>query len=203
MSKVIASVVVAAVMLVGSSALADGIGSGVLHFQDLGTTMLNGITLLGGDQDAHSDNFATIQNIQHSGDFGSCGSWACEDQTAFFNQLGNAHGFCAVIDLDQSILALGTQQQTIGDGVGPKLQQQALTLNGAQMVSKTQGAGWVDGNQIMTLSQDQNAGNPAGPMNQSSTVFGVQNTCIEGRPGATGAAGSELLVTTTQEQMVL
>jgi hypothetical protein len=169
----------------------------VLHFQDFSTTMLNGINLSHGSQNANSDNFATIQNDQQS--VGSCGTFAREGQTAFFNQVGEAHGECALIDLDQSILGLGAQQQQIGDGTDPKYEAQSLTLDGQQLVSKTDGGGSAIGDQIMTLSQDQNGGSG---LNQSSTVFGTQNTTVNGMPGATGAAGSQLFVTTTQEQMV-
>ena len=116
--------------------------------------------------------------------------------------MGNATGCCALVDLDQSVLALGTQQQTIGEGVDPKLETQTLTLNGTQLVSKTDGGGAGTADQIMSLCQDQNATNASGPMNQSSVVFGAQNSTVSGAPGATGAAGSSLLVTTTQEQMV-
>jgi len=198
MSKVIAFSVVAVVMLVSSNAMADlGIDSGILHFQDLGTTMLNGVNLMHGEQQADSSNWATIQNNQHS--TGSCGLFACEDQTAFFSQVGNASGMCAMIDLDQQVLGLGTQQQTIGEGADPKLESQSLTLNGTQLASKADGTGNVTGDQIMSLAQSQNN---SGPMDQSSVVFGAQNTTISGAPGATGAAGSSLLVTTVQEQMV-
>ena len=202
MSKVIASLVVVAVMLVGTSAFAQvpGITGGVLHFQDFGTTMLNGVTLNNGQQTATSSNWATIQNNQHS--VGVCGLFACEDQTAFFSQVGTADGYCALVDLDQSVLAAGTQQQTIGEGVDPKLETQTLTLNGSQLASKADGGGTVTGDQIMSLRQDQVAGNAIGPMNQSSTVFGAQHTNVAGAPGATGAAGSSLLIMTTQEQMV-
>jgi hypothetical protein len=202
MSKVIASLVVATVMLVGSSALATvpSITGGVLHFQDFGTTMLNGVTLNNGQQTATSSNWATVQNNQNS--LGDCGLFACEDQTAFFSQVGNADGYCALVDLDQSVLALGTQQQTIGEGVGAKHETQNLTVNGSQVASKGDGGGTVTGDQIMTLSQDQHAGNASGPMNESSVVFGAQHTNVSGAPGATGAAGSSLLVMTTQEQLV-
>lgn len=202
MSKVIASLVVAAVMLVGSSALANGIGSGTLHYQDFGTTLQNGLTLLGGNQNAQSDNFVTINNQQNSFG-GACGLIACENQTAFISQVGNANGICAVIDLEQAATALGTQQQTIGDGVGPKLGTQLLNLSAGQVATKTDGGGSVTGSQIMALSQDQNGANSAGPMSQSSIVFGQQNTNVSGAPGATGAAGGTLVVTTQQEQMVL
>jgi hypothetical protein len=202
MAKLVASLVVATVMLVGSSAFAQvpGVTGGVLHFQDFGTTMLNGVSLLNGSQQATSSNWATIQNEQHS--VGTCGLFACEDQTAFFSQVGNATGCCALVDLDQSVLALGTQQQTIGEGVDPKLETQTLTLSGTQLVSKADGGGSGTGDQIMSLRQDQHAGNAIGPMNQSSVVFGAQNSTVSGAPGATGAAGSSLLVTTTQEQVV-
>lgn len=202
MSKVIASFVVVAVMLVGTSALADlpGISGGTLHFQEFSTTALNGLSLMNGQQEGYSSNWATIQNDQYS--VGDCGLFACESQTAFISQVGEAWGMCALIDLDQSVLALGMQQQTVGDGVGPKLETQSLALTGTQLVAKADGGGAVNGNQIMTLHQDQNAGNASGPMNQSSTVFGAQNTNLNGAPGATGAAGSSLVVTTSQEQMV-
>jgi len=199
MSKVVTYLAVAAVLLVGSSAMAD-IGAGVLHFQDFGTTMLNGVNLLNGQQNADSSNWATIQNGQSS--FGDCGLFANEDQTAFFSQVGNASGCCALIDLDQSVLGTGVQQQTIGAGVDGKLQTENLALTGTQLASKTDGSGTVVGDQILSLAQNQNSGNASGPMNQSSVVFGAQNTTISGAPGATGAAGSSLLVTTTQEQMV-
>ena len=195
MSKVVKYLAVAAVLLVGSSAMAD-----VLHFQDFGTTMLNGVQLMNGQQTADSTNWATIQNGQNS--VGSCGVFASENQTAFFSQVGQACGSCALVDLDQSVLGMGTQQQTIGDGVGSKLQAENLTLNGQQLVSKADGQGNVSGEQILSLAQDQGANNSSGPMNQSSVVFGAQVTNVSGAPGATGAAGSSLLVTTTQEQMV-
>jgi hypothetical protein len=199
MSKVSVSLVVAAVMLVGSSAWAQSpnIVGGVLHFQDFGTTMLNGLSLTNGQQNLTSSNWATIQNNQHS--VGSCGLFACEDQTVFFSQVGSADGLCSLIDLDQSVMAAGTQQQTIGEGADPKLESQSLTLNGTQLASKADGGGNVTGDQIMSLAQSQNN---SGPMDQSSVVFGAQNTTISGAPGATGAAGSSLLVTTVQEQMV-
>ena len=202
MSKVVTSLAVAAVLVIGSSAMAQtpGITGGVLHFQDFGTTMLNGVTLMNGQQTADSSNWATIQNNQNS--MGDCGLHACEDQTAFFSQVGAASGCCALIDLDQSVIGMGTQQQTIGNGVDPKLQTENLTLNGQQLVSKADGGGNVTGDQILSLAQNQNAGNAGGPMNQSSVVFGAQNTTVSGAAGATGAAGSSLLVTTTQEQMV-
>lgn len=199
MSKVSVSLVVAAVMMVGSSAWADigSIDSGILHFQEFTTTALNGVSLMHGDQQAYSSNWATLQNDQHS--VGECGLFACENQTGFFSQVGNADGYCSLIDLDQSVMALGSQQQTVAPGAGPKLETQSLVLNGTQLLSKADGGGSVNGDQIMSLRQDQNT---SGPMNQSSVVFGAQNTCIDGAPGATGAAGNSLVVTTLQEQMV-
>jgi len=140
MSKVVTSLAVAAVLLVGSSALADtGVTSGVLHFQDFGTTMLNGVSLMNGGQQADSTNWATIQNNQNS--IGSCGVFAQENQTGFFSQVGQACGSCALVDLDQSVLGLGQQQQTIGEGVGPKHGLQNLSLSGNQMVTKADGSG--------------------------------------------------------------
>ena len=197
MSKVIAFSVIA-VLLVSSNAMATvGIDNGILHFQDLGTTMLNGVNLMHGEQQADSSNWATVQNGQQSA--GDCGLFAGEDQTAFFSQVGSATGCCALVDLDQTVLGAAAQQQTIGAGVGPKLQTENLTLSGTQLVSKADGGGNVVGDQIMSLAQNQTNSNP---MNQSSVVFGAQNTTVSGAPGATGAAGSSLLVTTTQEQMV-
>lgn len=193
MSKIIAVSVVATVMFVGSTAMAD-IG-GIAHYQDFGTTMLNGVTLMHGDQVADSTNWATIQNNQHSD--GACGLFACEDQTGFFSQVGQADGYCSLIDLDQSVIGMGTQQQLIGPGI--KQETQALSLVGEQLLSKTDGQGLVSGEQIMSLAQNQAAD---GPMNQSSVVFGTQTSNVSGAPGATGAAGGSMAVTTSQEQMV-
>ena len=187
MSKVIAISVVATIMFVGSTAMAD-VG-GVLQYQNLGNTMLNGIELMHGDQTADSTNWTTIQNNQHSD--GACGLFACEDQTGFFSQVGWADGYCSLIDLDQSVIGMATQQQTIG--AASKLETQTLTLSGDQLLTKS------DAEQIMSLAQNQSADSP---MNQASIVFGTQSGTVNGAPGATGATGSSMLVTTTQEQMV-
>lgn len=201
MSKVITSLVVAAVMLVGSSALANGgTIAGVNNAQSFTTNMFNDVTLLGGQQTADSTNYALIQNSQDA--CGPCLASGFQSQLGLFNQKGVANGTCAMIGLEQTAIGEGLQIQNIGDGVGAKQGIQSLELAGIQSAVKAEGEGDVSGQQTMILNQGQDGSNAAGSMDQSSFVTGMQTVVIDGYPGAMGAAGSTLLVTTEQQQAV-
>jgi len=195
MSKVIAASTIC-VLLLGSSALAGGL----MQFEDFTALAQNSVDLLNGQQNINSTNWATIHNNQ--GASGTCGLMAHQSQCGFISQVGNAHGECAWVDLDQMVIGNGDQVQDIGDGVLPKMESQNLFLNGYQTLMKMDGGGSANGNQVMTITQDQNAGNATGPMNQSTAVFGTQNAAITSGPGATGMAGSILTVSTCQNQLV-
>lgn len=195
MSKVIAASTICVLML-GSSALAGGL----MQFEDFTALAQNYVDLLNGQQHVNSTNWATIHNNQ--GASGACGLMAHQSQCGFISQVGSASGECAFIDLDQVVIGSGAQTQDVGDGVLPKMENQTLFLDGYQTLMKMDGGGTTNGNQVMSITQDQNAGNAAGPMNQSTAVFGTQDASITGGPGATAMAGSALTVTTCQTQTV-
>lgn len=182
-------------LLVVSTALAD-----ITQMEDFTATLGNAVNLLHGTQSASSSNLLTILNNQCAGS--PCFSFANQEQIGFFSQVGNANGMCALIGIEQNLIGAGMQAQMIGDGVEPKQQAQALQLLGTQGVAKADGAGTATADQIFSISQDQNGMNAAGPVNESSVVFGVQNAAISGAPGATGVAGGTVGVSTTQTQMV-
>ena len=201
MSKLIA-VGMVCVLLASSATLATGPAlGGALQDQTVSTLMVNEIGLFHGTQTANSANWAAINNVQNA--VGQCGLLAYEKQMGFVSQVGSACGQCSLIGLDQIAEVMGIQGQIIGSGVAPKTELQTLFVSGSQMLSKTDGAGSVTGDQIISLSQDQSGANATGPMNQASTVFGSQNANIQGAPGATGVAGSSLTVITAQEQTVM
>jgi len=187
---------VIAVLLVSSVTWAGGIG----QIQDFTAALGNGVSLLHGSQGATSDNFLTVLNNQCAG--AQCFTFATQEQIGFFSQVGSADGMCALIGVEQTIMGLGVQSQTIADGVGTKLQGQNLGLLAAQGVAKADGGGAGTANQVMSISQDQMGLNTLGPAHESSVVFGVQTASIQGAPGATGMAGGTIGVTTNQAQVV-
>ena len=183
-------------LVVVSSALAGGI----TQMEDFTANIGNAVNLLHGTQSASSSNLLTVLNNQSAGT--PCLTFAKQEQIGFFSQVGSADGMCALIGLEQQITGAGVQMQSIGEGVGPKLQGQELALLATQGVAKADGAGTATADQVMSISQDQNAMNAAGPANESSVVFGVQNAMISGAPGATGMAGGSIGVSTSQTQTV-
>ena len=195
MSKVITSLV--AVLLISSVTLAGGIIEG----QDLTVGLFNNIGFMLGQQTASNTTWLTVGNDQCAQT--QCLASAFQHQIGFFTQVGGAVGQCSQINVLQTIMGGAVQGQAIGDGVLPKIQSESLTLVGTQNVDKMNGGGNGDAYQLMSLSQNQNGTNAAGPANQSSFIVGTQNTHITGQPGAIGQAGSIVGVSTHQTQTVL
>ncbi len=182
-------------LVVVSSALAN-----ITQMEDFTANVGNAITLMHGTQSASSSNLLTILNDQFATT--TCGGFGKQQQIGFINQQGIGSGCCTLLQLTQQVMGAGLQAQSIGAGVGPKVQNQQLALLATQELARTDGAGTGSADQTISISQDQSGMNQIGPANESSVVFGVQNATISGAPGSTGMAGGTIGVSTSQTQTV-
>jgi len=195
MSKLITASIIC-VLLIGSSASAD-----LLNSQLTTIGVINTIDLLRGEQVANASQNLVVDNVQCA--TGMCNGIAQESLFAAIGQVGNAWGSCALVGVAQTVTAIGLQSQNIGDGVAPKAQLQTLSMIASQALGRGEGVGGANGLQTIVLRESQQASNPAGIMNESSSILGMQTGNVYGEPGSTALVNSTMAVTTTQEQIAL
>jgi len=193
MSKVLSSLI--AVVLVSTVALAD-----ISQTENYLAGLCNNVTLLQCETQANSCNSLIIDNKQCA--IGGCATEASEFQMGVFNQSASAAGLCASVGVIQEVASAGMQVQLIGNGVGPKAQQETLTLTAGEAVTKTAGQGSGNANQFVALAEGQTGTNAAGTVNQSTAVVSTQGAFVNGIPTAAGMAGSTTQVSTSQTQLV-
>jgi len=92
------------------------------------------------------------------------------------------------------------QAQVFNEGIGPKTQGQSLSLLADQGILKTEGAGSGNALHQLQLVADQQVGNIAGDMSESSSILGLQNADVTGAATATGQVQSSMSVATVQSQ---
>jgi len=195
MSKIITASIIC-VLLIGSSAFAD-----LLNSQLTTIGVGNAIDLLRGQQQANASQNLVVDNVQHATDI--CAGYASESLFAAIGQVGDAWGHSALVGLNQTVTAIGLQSQNIGEGVAPKAQLQSLDMIAGQTLGRGESAGGANGLQTIVLRENQQASNPAGIMNESTSVLGLQTANVWGEPGSTALVNSTMGVTTTQEQIAM
>jgi len=196
MLKVIAASMVF-VLMVGSGAFA-----GLLdHTQltQIGTT--NVLEFLQGEQQASSLQNLVVDNSQCA--TGMCNSLASESLFASIGEAASAWGQCGTVQVLQGLNIGGTQMQAVEEGVGGKVQGQALGVDAAQGIMKMNGAGYGDALHTIVVNEGQSANNAAGYMDENATVMGMQQSSLYGEPGAAGEVSGTMTVSTTQTQSSL
>jgi hypothetical protein len=193
MSKVLTSLM--AVVLVSTVAVAD-----ISQTQNFLSGLANSVNLVQCETQANSCNSLILDNKQCA--IGGCATSADQFQVGVFNQSASGSGLCATVGVLQEVAAAGQQVQLIGNGVGPKGQQEVLTLSAGEAVTKQNGQGTGSGSQLVALSQGQTGTNAAGTVSQSSAVVSTQGAFVNGIPTAVGQAGSTTQVSTSQTQLV-
>ena len=193
MSKVLSSLI--AVVLVSTVALAD-----ISQTENYLTGLVNNVSLITCETAASSTNSLIIDNKQCA--IGGCAAEASQFQMGVFNQAGSASGLCATVGVLQEVASAGMQVQLISGACGAKGQQETLTLNAGEAVTKTNGQGTGTASQFVALAEGQTGTNAAGTVNQSTAVVSTQGAFVNGIPTAVGAAGSTTQVSTSQTQLV-
>ena len=195
MLKVIAASMVF-VLVVGAGAF-----GGIIQDLQTGIEVQNAIDLLHGSQWAGSNQNLVVDNEQCA--TGICSATAQESLFAAIGQVGETTGECGLVGLAQDLQIAGTQGQEVGDGIQPKAQVQGVALLAAQTLAKSDGQGAADALHTIVLNAGQTAQNPAGTLSESSTVMGMQQSYLNGAPGATAIVDTGMSVTTTQTQAAL
>ncbi len=199
MLKVVA-VSVAVVLMIGSSAFGDVLGA-IGQMQNTNVGLANTVQLLQGHQAADAIQNLAVCNDQSS--TRACGAMAGQTFLANLAEIGHASGDCAIVGVLQGLTAVGMQAQAIGDCCDPKSQGQSLALAAEQSLLKSEGPGAGSALHQIVLREDQGAQNPAGGMQESSAILGLQSSNLTGSACATGAVQSEMAVTTVQTQSTL
>jgi hypothetical protein len=199
MSKVIA-ISIAVVLLAGSSAFAQATGA-IDQMQNTIIGLGNTIQLLQGHQAADAIQNLAVANGQSAER--ACG--ACGEQSLLANlaEIGHASGDCAILSVLQGFQATGSQGQLIGDCCGAKAGAQGLDMTAEQQILRSEGPGAGDALHQIVLRQDQFGTNPAGTIQESATVLGLQSSNLTGSACATGGVDSTMCVTTVQTQATL
>ena len=201
MFKVVA-VSVAVVLMIGSGAFGQGSVMGAIgQMQNTNVLLGNTVQLLQGSQAADAIQNLAVANDQSA--TRACGAMAGQTFLANLAEIGHASGECAIVGVVQGLTAVGMQAQAIGDGCDPKSQGQSLAMAAEQGLLKSQGPGAGSGLHQIVLREDQGAQNPAGAMQESSAILGLQSSNLTGSACATGAVESTMAVTTVQTQSTL
>jgi hypothetical protein len=169
--------------------------------QNTNIGLLNNVQLLQGHQAADAIQNLAVCNDQEASR--ACGAAAGQTFLANLAEIGHASGDCAIVGVLQGLSAVGMQAQAIGDCTDPKSQGQSLTLAAEQALLKQEGPGSGSGLHQIVLREDQGAQNPAGAMQESSAILGLQSSNLTGSACANGAVQSEMAVTTVQTQSTL
>lgn len=187
--------VISSMIVVG--VIASGAFASALHDQITSIGVANGIQFAQGNQQAQSlqnlvvDNQQNIQGVAGEYLFASVG------------QAANAIGDCGLVGAAQQLDILGNQMQNIGDCVDPMAQGESLSMLAGQSLSRANGFGATDALHTIVLNASQGGNNAAGSLDEATTVMGMQQSTIEGLPGATGAVTSGMSVVNTQTQASL
>jgi hypothetical protein len=174
--------------------LAGGTFASALHDQITSIGMANAIDLAQGDQVGQSLQNLVVDNQQ------DVVGLAGEHLFASIGQSLGAGGNCAQIGALQELEILGNQMQSIDDCVGPLIQGEALSMNAVQSLARTHGVGGTDALHTIVLNAGQGGANAGGSVDEVMTVMGMQQSVIDGLPGATGAVQSGMSVLNTQTQ---
>jgi hypothetical protein len=203
MSKVM-TLSIALVLLAGSNAfgvvLISGVGT-IDQLQNTNIGLTNTIQLLQGHQAADSIQNLAVANSQYADR--ACGAVAEQSLLANLAEIGHASGDCAIVGVGQVLTAVGMQAQLIGDACGAKANAQSLMMVAEQGLVKTEGPGAGHGLHQIVLREDQYGANPAGTMQESSAILGLQSSDLTGSACATGTTEATMSVTTVQSQMTI
>jgi hypothetical protein len=200
MLKVV-TVSVAVVLMIGSGAFGDPITGAIGQMQNTNIGLANTVQLLQGHQAADAIQNLAVCNDQSA--TRACGAMAGQSMLANLAEIGHASGDCAVVGVLQGLTAVGMQAQAVGDCCDPKSQGQSLAMVAEQGLLKSEGPGAGSGLHQIVLREDQGASNPAGAMQETSAILGLQSSNLTGSACATGAVESEMHVTTVQTQTTL
>ena len=181
------------VLVAGSSAAAA-----TDQMQDVTIGLTNAVDLLHGHQTGNSQ-----QNLCLDTDQDINNGLVHQNLLGNFVQVGNAQGDCAAVDITQTLVAGGSQAQSVGYCVEPKMQAQSLGLAAGQGLARSYGLGGGDANHVVVLQEGQTATNSAGIMAGNSNVVGLQNSIVNGTAGSTGGIGTTMGVETVQSQSSL
>ena len=199
MLKVV-TVSVAVVLLAGSASFGQGVGA-INQIQNTNILLGNTVQLLQGTQAADAIQNLAVANDQAGNR--ACGAYASQGLLANLAEIAHASGECGIVGVVQGLSTVGMQAQVIGDGCGPKSEAQSLTLMAEQALIKAEGPGAGSGLHQIVLREGQEAGNPAGAMQESSAILGLQSSNLTGAACATGAVDSRMSVSTMQTQSSL
>jgi hypothetical protein len=173
----------------------------ILQYEDFGIGSGNILCLQGADGVVWNTNYSDI--IQSQNACQPC-SWANQGTVGLFVQDGKICAECGgTWDIMQEALIGGGQMQLIGEGCGPKLQNQGLDIMLGQGADKVDGTGAALANQSFGVAQSQNASNSAGTLSESNAVLVGQVSGIMGTPGTSGVVTSGISVATNQVQAAL
>lgn len=199
MLKVVA-VSIAVVLFVGSGAFGQAMGA-INQMQDTAIGLSNTVQLLQGHQAADAIQNLAVCNDQSA--TRACGAYAGQSLLANLAEIGHASGDCALVGVVQALTAQGMQAQAIGDCCDAKAQGQSLGLLAEQGLIKSEGPGAGNGLHQIVLRADQGGSNPAGTMQETSAILGLQSSNLDGSACATGAVDSTMHVQTVQTQSTL
>jgi hypothetical protein len=200
MLKVVA-VSVAVVLFVGSGAFGQTATGAINQMQNTAIGLGNTVQLLQGHQAADAIQNLAVCNDQTS--TRACGAYAGQSLLANLAQIGHGSGDCALVGVVQALTATGMQAQAIGDCCDGKAQGQSLALLAEQGLVKSEGPGAGSGLHQIVLREDQGGSNPAGSMQETSAVLGLQSSNLTGSACATGVVDSTMQVQTIQTQSTL
>jgi len=200
MLKVVA-VSIAVVLLVGSASFGQSAVGAINQIQQTNIGLGNTIQLLQGHQAADAIQNLAVANDQEADR--ACGAYACQGLLANLAEIGHASGDCGIVGVIQGLTTAGMQAQAVGDCCDPKSEAQSLTLLAEQALVKSEGPGAGSGLHQIVLREGQTAGNPAGTMQESSAILGLQSSNLSGSACATGAVDSTMSVGTMQSQSTL
>jgi len=187
-------------LLAGSSAFGD-VPAALSQIQNTDIGLTNVIDLFNGDQAASALQNLAVQNDQFTSNPHS--TFASQALFGIFAQVGHASGNCSLVGVLQDLATTGMQAQMLDNGMGAKTQGQSLDLLATQGVLKAEGAGSGNALNQLQLAADQEGGNVAGNMSQSSAILGLQNADVTGAATATGQVQSTMSVSTVQSQATL
>lgn len=187
--------VISSMIVVG--VIASGAFGSALHDQITAIGVANGIQFAQGHQTASSLQNLVVDNQQN------IDGLAGENLFASIGQAVDAFGDCGLIGAAQQLDILGNQMQNIGDCVDPMAQAETLDMAALQSLSRANGVGNADALHTIVLNAAQGGGNAGGSLDEATTVMGMQQSVIDGLPGATGLVQSGMTVLNSQTQASL
>ena len=193
-----AMIIVLAVMLVSSSALAHfvGVEQTQSYLGAISNTVdvshgINGRNIVSLDIENRQKAVDTVNPLL-----------AKQSQHSALMQVGKARARRGHVSVLQNLGSAGDQIQRIGGGMDPKYQSQTNALGGTQVVASTGGRGSGNALQVGSVRANQYGENAAGYMRQSSTIDSLQKSSYRGGPGDTGRVTSSVTGHTQQTQVI-